>query len=117
MKKFAKDQGDRNLDFNGQEGGVSYKQNKQYAYNHHSGTANDGALVNKGRGPTKGNTDTTAHQGRRPPVDGVKPPFANPDKINVGRGPRNPGGTREAKCPANPDKQNVGRGPTKGNSQ
>lgn len=88
--------------------------------NHWSGHLNDGRLVNKGRGPTKGNQDYDAMQGahREPPTskrDSVTKP-KNVDSINAGAQYRGVGGTT-VKCPSNYDKQNVGRGPTKGNQQ
>lgn len=95
--------------------------------NHWSGHLNDGRLVNKGRGPTKGNQDYNAMQGkhREPPAskrDTVTKP-KNVDSINIGAQVRTPGGTRswEPKCGqnyrGNSDRINVGRGPTKGNEQ
>ncbi len=38
----------------------------KYSKNQWSGHSNDGREVNFGRGPTKGNTDNTAHEGKRP---------------------------------------------------
>ncbi len=95
--------------------------------NHWSGHLNDGRLVNKGRGPTKGNQDYDAMQGkhREPPTRPLPSTtkIKNPDYINGGAQVRTPGGTRswEPKCEqnyrGNADRINVGRGPTKGNQQ
>ena len=79
--------------------------------NHHTGKMNDGALINKGRGPTKGN-DGTCHD----PISGSKSAKGAPVSASGKEQKRGPGGVT-AKCPANPDRQNVGRGPTKGNQQ
>ena len=95
---------------------IAPKHGTKYMTNHHTGTMNDGKLINKGRGPTTGNTDTMAKPGR-PATAKVNYPFKNPDSINMGRGPRTPGGTEDCAYPANPDMINVGRGPTKGNQQ
>ena len=86
--------------------------------NHWSGHLNDGRLVNKGRGPTKGNQDYNAMQGkhREPPAsqrDSVTKP-KNADSINVGSQVRNPGGTKEFPKRGK-ESFNYGRGPTKGN--
>ena len=99
----------------------------KYSHNQWSGHSNDGRLVNKGRGPTKGNQDYDAMQGahREPPYskrDSVTFP-KNVDGINAGAQVRNPGGTRSFEPSAgqnykgNADRINVGRGPTKGNQQ
>lgn len=95
------------------------------AGNHWSGHSNDGRLVDFGRGPTKGNQDYDARQGkhREPPTAALpsSTKIKNPDFINGGAQVRTPGGTR-AWAPAagqnykgNADRINVGRGPTKGN--
>ena len=44
--------------------------------NHWSGHLNDGRLVNKGRGPTKGNQDYDAMQGAH-----REPPYSKRDKV------------------------------------
>jgi hypothetical protein len=97
----------------------------KYSKNQWSGHSNDGREVNFGRGPTKGNTDNTAHEGKRPQAAGVpsNTKIKNPDYINGGAQVRTPGGTR-AWAPSagqnykgNIDSMNVGRGPTKGNQQ
>ena len=99
----------------------------KYSHNHWSGHSNDGRLVNKGRGPTKGNQDYDAMQGKH-----KEPPYSNRDKATPGKDMfpasanpqvRTPGGTRawDPVCGqnyrGNADRINVGRGPTKGNEQ
>jgi hypothetical protein len=109
--KPSKDQMDKGLAFNGQ-GGEGYSRNSRLSKvqtNHHSGTMNEGKLVNKGRGPTRGNQDNPAAKVgppatkdafRRAPdrvgVSGTeRPTVKNPDSQNYGKQERNPGGTRE----------------------
>ena len=86
--------------------------------NHWSGHLNDGRLVNKDRGPTKGNQDYDARQGkhREPPTRGLpsSTKTKNPDYINGGAQVRNPGGTKEFPKRGK-ESFNYGRGPTKGN--
>jgi hypothetical protein len=97
--KYAKDQSDKNLDFNGQAGdGVNRAANK-YAGN----MAGKTMPMNVGMGPRRGNassstsmkgsatfdpkahTIATASQGGRIDGGAVCKPFAGaPDKINVG---------------------------------
>jgi hypothetical protein len=99
----------------------------KYSKNHWSGHSNDGREVNFGRGPTKGNQDYDAMQGKHkePPTRSLPAnvKIKNPDYINGGAQVRTPGGTRAWSPSAgqnyngNPDKQNFGRGPTKGNTQ
>jgi hypothetical protein len=113
--KSAKDQSS-GLAFNGQ-GGAGYSRGSYgECVNQYSGKANDGALINKGRGPTKGNMDTTSHKAKRPPVASVpaSTKIKNPDYINGGSQYRGVGGT-SIKKPGAEAKINVGRGPTKGN--
>ena len=114
------------LDFDGVgKNGYSRNNSQKVQTNQYSGHANDGRLVNKGRGPTKGNSDTTTHVGKRPDAASVPSSIKikNPDYINGGSQVRTPGGTRswDPKCEqnykGNPDKINVGRGPTKGNQE
>jgi len=116
------------LAFNGQ-GGEGYSRNNSQSVqtNHYSGHANDGRLVNKGRGPTVGNQDYNAGQGkhREPPTAKVPAYKPGKDMFMGSSNPqvRTPGGTRswEPKCEqnykGNADRINVGRGPTKGNEQ
>jgi hypothetical protein len=97
--------------------GFSRGPNK-YAKNHYSGTSNDGALINKGRGPTKGNQDYDANQGahREPPTRAL--PAVNPgkDMFTGSAQVRNPGGTKE--FPKRGQSTfDFKRGPTKGNTQ
>jgi hypothetical protein len=74
--------------------------------NHHTGTMNDGKLINKGRGPVKGNTGMQAEKVGPPATkDGFRQPPThvgvtertypkNMDSQNYGKQERNPGGTR-----------------------
>lgn len=83
--------------------------------NQHTGHMNDGRLVNFKRGPTVGNSDTTSHKSKRPPVAGVpSTKISNPDNINYGSQHRG-SGMKEVKKPGAESKINYGRGPTKGN--
>jgi len=103
----------------------SYKMLSRAAHNQFTGYSNDGRLVNKGRGPTRGNQDFAATAAgsagadRKPPAapGGMKMRYSNSDSINMGRGPTNPGSTTTVRQPANPDRIQSGRGPTKGNQQ
>ena len=124
MKANSTTQSDSNMDFNGQERMAPGRSTK-YMVNQHTGYMNDGRLVNKGRGPTKGNTGSLAQGPKTPPTSALPASvkIKDPDYINGGAQVRNPGGTR-AFAPSmgqnyngNADKMNVGRGPTKGNSQ
>ena len=90
--KAAKDQLDRNMEFNGQGTPVSYKQLTGYSGNASRETAKE----NYGMGPRKGNTGDRS----------VPNVTARSGKINGGA---------QAKCPTNPDKINAGSGPRKGN--
>ena len=106
-----------NLDFNGMAGdGVNRGKNRLAG--NHSGLS---AVVNAGRGPTKGNMDIErgreefGSEGKRPytrPVPSTK--ISNVDKI--GGHPQFRGDSTVAvKKPGAEAKINVGRGPTKGN--
>lgn len=106
--------------------GFSRNNSAKVLVNQHTGTMNDGKLINKGRGPTVGNKsdDNSTYPDAR-----VLPKF-NPGK-DMFKGCDNPqvrtsGGGRfpetRAWAPSagqnykgNPDSINVGRGPTKGN--
>lgn len=97
----------------------------KYAGNQHAGKTNPDALINKGRGPTKGNQDYDVNQGahREPPTAGVPAFKPGKDMFTGTTQVRTPGGTRSWAPAAgqnykgNADKINVGRGPTKGNQQ
>jgi len=105
---------DSNLDFAGM-GGTGYSRNSdKLNVNQHTGYANDGTLMNVGRGPTKGNTGGKATPSTSPLPANIK--IKNPDYINGGAQVRTPGGTRERASFKDPHNINVGRGPTKGNS-
>lgn len=92
--KRAADQGDMNLDFNGQ-GGLGYSRAPQRYQGNQSGLD---AKENYGRGPTK-----AGYTGKSTPNV-----TARSGKINGGA---------SAHCPTNPDMINAGRGPRKGNQQ
>jgi len=110
------------LEFDG-VGRESYSRNNssKVQVNNWSGHANDGRLVNKGRGPTVGNKGTKSTPGTSsmPGLHTGKDMFMGSSNPQV----RTPGGTRtwDPKCEqnykGNADKINVGRGPTKGNQQ
>lgn len=117
------------LSFNGQSG-EGYSRNSRsnsVQTNKWSGHMNDGRLVNKGRGPTKGNQDYNAGQGkhREPPTASVPAFKPGKDMFMGSNNPqvRTPGGTRSwdpkkgQNYSGNIDRINVGRGPTKGNEQ
>lgn len=90
----------------------------KYAGNHHTKT-NPDAMINKGRGPTVGNTsnDKTPGTSSMPKVTPGKDMFMGSSNPQV----RTPGGTRAFDPKAgqnykgNADSINMGRGPTKGN--
>lgn len=111
-------QSDKNLDFNGMAGDGVNRAKNRFAGNQWGGVQNANALINEGRGPTKGNQDYDARQGahKEPPTRALPAnvKIKNPDYINGGAQYRGQGGV-EAKCPSNADKINVGRGPVKGN--
>jgi hypothetical protein len=106
------------LEFDG-VGSTGYSRNnsQKIQTNHWSGHANDGRLVNKGRGPTVGNKSNKKTPGTdsMPSLQTGKEMFTNKTQV------RTPGGTRswDPKCEqnykGNSDRMNVGRGPTKGN--
>jgi hypothetical protein len=108
--KPAKDQKDSSLYADGMSG-EGYSRNSRSGSvqtNKWSGHANDGRLVNKGRGPTRGNQDmkpmnvgpAATKDGFRIAPDKVgvsgteRPTIKNMDSINVGSQVRTPGGTR-----------------------
>ena len=105
----ASDQSDGNMEFNGRGQPVSYRELKTYSGN----AANLTAKTNYGPGPTRGNTGKPA--GPAAPIAQSHRVDAN--SINLGAGPRNAGGTAEARCPTNPDHIRMKSGPRKGNQQ
>ena len=119
MKYNSTTQSDTNMNFDGMEN-MKPASLKRFAGNAWSGHSNDGRLVNKGRGPTKGNQgggvpgqpgatkSVTQDRFRAAPTDGVPSVKINPDRINIGRQDRGAGGVT-AKSPSNPDKIRVGQ--------
>ena len=115
--KPASTQTDRNMNFDGIGEGPK-KGSSRFAHNHWSGHSNDGRLVNKGRGPTRGNQEyagiggksVTKDARRLPPTDGLpaSTKIRNPDYINGGAQDRGVGGT-SVKKPSNPDQIRVGQ--------
>ncbi len=119
--KPAKTQADTNMNFDGMEKMASKRQ--PVSGNQWSGHSNDGRLVNKGRGPTRGNDGQCHNPGtpsssvtkaayRRPPTSATPAVPAQGsvrDSINRGSQNRGPGGTA-VKKPANPDSIRVGQG-------
>jgi len=86
------------LAFNGQ-GGAGYSRMKAgECVNQYTGKANDGALINKGRGPTGGGTKVPADR----------------DMIKGAPQVRTPGGTKEMPKRGQ-ERFDFKRGPTKGN--
>jgi hypothetical protein len=104
--------------------GFSRNNSAKVLVNQHTGYMNDGRLVNKGRGPTKGNDGSCHHSGMS--MTGHKPmaaavpalPAQGSVRDNINRGPqvRNPGGTT-AMPKLGKESFNYGRGPTKGTMQ
>lgn len=95
--KYAKDQSDKSLDFNGQAGtGVNRAGNK------YSGNQSGKTMpMNVGMGPRRGNASSSTGMKGSATFDPKKMTIATAagGKINGGA---------EARCPTNPDKINVG---------
>jgi hypothetical protein len=128
MKANGKTQTDSNMNFDGMER-IAPKHGTKYMVNQHTGTMNDGKLINKGRGPTVGNK---SDDDRTYPDARVVPALPKQGSVrdNINRGPQvrysgggrfpetrtwDPSATQNYK--GNPDKINEGRGPTKGNQK
>jgi len=126
MKANGKTQSDNNMNFDGMER-IAPKHGTKYMVNQHTGTMNDGKLINKGRGPTVGNK---SDDGPTYPDARVMPAIPKQgtvrDNINRGHQVRSSGGGRFPETrtwdpsagqnyKGNADKINMGRGPTKGN--
>lgn len=98
--KYAKDQGDKNLDFNGQAGDGVNRAGNKYAGNQFSTKMKE----NYGMGPRKGNASSSP--------DKVGPSATrDPHKLTIAtaaQGGKINGGA-EAKCPANPDAIYIGK--------
>jgi hypothetical protein len=125
MKANGKTQTDSNMNFDGMER-IAPKHSTKYMTNHHTGTMNDGKLINKGRGPTVGNKsdDGPTYPDARvmpkvTPGKNMFPGSANPQVRSSGGGRFPETRTWDPKAGQNykgdPDKINMGRGPTKGN--
>jgi hypothetical protein len=119
--KPSKDQMDKGLAFNGQ-GGEGFSRNSKVTSvqtNHHSGTMNEGKLVNKGRGPTKGNYDSKATQVgapatkdkfREPPTASLpKLPKSNSTDLIKGSAQYRGQGGKSVEKPSNPDMIRIGQ--------
>jgi hypothetical protein len=100
MKKAS----DANLDFDGMTGNGVNRAPNRFAGNQHAKTNSD-ALINKGRGPTKGNQDHRVTGGPSATKDAYRAaPHTseasgreypkNIDSISYGKQERTPGGTR-----------------------
>ena len=97
--------------------------------NQHGGVQNPNALINKGRGATRGNTGKTANEGPKQPQASPVPNYESAaarlkaGTFNAGAQDRTPGGTRSWAPSAtenftgNIDRMTEGRGPTRGNKQ
>jgi hypothetical protein len=110
-----------NMEFDGIGAGPK-KGSTKFAHNQWSGHSNDGRLVNKGRGPTKGNdgmchnpgtpsSSVTKDKAKRPPVSAVPSLPAQGsvrDNINRGHQDRGVGGTQVRK--PSPDSIRIGQG-------
>ena len=94
--------------FNGQMGdGVNRSKSTDcYSYNQQSGHSNDGRLINKGMGPRTGNASSSPQT-----LGAPKKPLT----IATAAQGHNIGAAVMPKSPANPNKINVGAGPRKGN--
>jgi hypothetical protein len=95
----------------------SYKQLTKYSGNPSKQPAGSPDSINKGRGPTHGNTGTLADSSCKPPVSAVPALPAQGsvrDSINRGAQVRTPGGTKEMPKRGK-ESFDFGRGPTKGN--
>jgi hypothetical protein len=103
----------------------SYKALSKYAGNPSKQPSGSPDHIDKGRGPTRGNTGSLVQGPKTPPASSVPASvkIKNPDYINGGAQVRTPGGTRSfdpkkgQNYSGNADRINEGRGPTKGNSQ
>lgn len=104
---------DSNLDFAGMAGDGVNRGSTKLNVNQHTGYANDGTLMNVGRGPTVGNTSSKKTPGSSPLPANIK--IKDPDYINGGHQVRTPGGTTARASFGDSSNINVGRGPTKGN--
>jgi hypothetical protein len=107
--KPASTQTDKNMDFDGMAPTGTGRVNQKMQTNHWSGHANDGRLVNKGRGPTVAGRTGQKTPGSTGTVPALPAQGSVRDSINRGSQVRNPGGTTMCKSPANPDKIRVGQ--------
>lgn len=130
MKPNSKTQSDTTLKFDGAERESTGKVRAGVHVNAWSGHMNDGRLVNKGRGPTTGNTGSgapgqkgatasvTRDTYRAAPTAALpsSTKIRNPDYINGGAQVRTPGGTRAwepsktQNYRGNPDSIRIGQG-------
>ena len=126
MKKLpARDQSDRNMDFDGMAN-IPLKQGNAYRGNHFAGIQDVNKEINKGRGPTIGNKSsapmTAGPSATRDPhaltiatAEGVSGKMReypkNVDRINYGSQQRGAGPTAVRK-PANIDRINPEKNPT-----
>ena len=120
--KAARDQSDKNMNFDGMES-MSPSRSSKYMTNQWSGHMNDGRLVQKAQAPNRTGNDgscdvprnlassVTQDRGRKPMTSATpKLPAQGSvrDSINRGSQYRGEGGVM-AKSPANPDKIRVGQ--------
>ena len=127
--KAARDQSDRNMNFDGMES-MSPSRSSKYMTNQWSGHMNDGRLVQKAQAPNRTGNDgscdvprnlassVTQDRGRKPMTSATpKLPAQGSvrDSINRGSQYRGEGGVM-AKSPSNPDRIRVGQsgGPSYG---
>ena len=120
--KAARDQSDRNMNFDGMES-MSPSRSSKYMTNQWSGHMNDGRLVQKAQAPNRTGNDgscdvprnlassVTQDRGRKPMTAATpKLPAQGSvrDSINRGSQYRGEGGVM-AKSPSNPDKIRIGQ--------
>jgi hypothetical protein len=123
MRPNSKTQMDQGLTFDGAGKESTGRVRAGVHVNKWSGHANDGRLVNKGRGPTVGNNgdcDTPKNLGasvtkdahRKPPVSSVPAlPKQGSVRDNINRGAQVRGsGMTSVKKPTNPDSIRIGQG-------
>ena len=114
-------QSDMNLNFDGMEAYAPQRTTK-FSGNMYSGKQDPNKMINKGRGPTKGNDGTCHHAGFAAstcgPDTAAVPALPKQgsvrDSINRGSQVRTPGGTKEMPKRGR-ESFDFGRGPTKGN--
>lgn len=119
MKRNPVTQNDEGLGFSGAEKMKVDRESGRLSGNQWSGHSNDGGLINKGRGPTRGNQDHKPMAVGKPATKDAYRPVPSchdasqgslkprdVDRINAGGQYRGEAGVA-AKSPSNPDRINV----------